>query len=422
MADYGLVPRALRGLAGSIERGAGRIAESKRAEGRLALEESRVGFEITKATEARTHREKVFDLKEPVLKEAAEQAKFRIGEGSKRVKFGELFRGFTPESYPYLVEELMPAFEKAGFSFPVDEPGTGEMLVYKDGKPYTQWQKMQDADMLTDISAFSADAQTHLQMRADAGDEDAAKILKEKDPEAITERWLKTLYQRKPYPGASPAMVEMWKTRVKYTEDKLKQFRTAKTKKEVARIKAEGQIPTIDGVKLGTKEERKEGNEIVTYRMTKKGWKEIARGPRKTDETGKKKPTATDFNSLRSLIDKTTDKGSREPTADQAVMINEAAQAIGYEFKQRTRLKKEKHWYWFDSDKKWVLVKKEEEPTRGISKAKVTPTEATRTAPPVNILREGTNTTFKNGQVWTLKGGVATFVGQTGKVKQKITE
>ncbi len=96
-------------------------------------------------------------------------------------------------------------------------------------------------------------------------------------------------------------------------------------------------------------------------------------------------------------------------------MINEAAQALGYEFKERALVKEEKRFYWWDPDKKWVLVKKEEE-------AKPKPTEGKGATPPVNILREGTNTTFRNGQVWTLKGGVATFVGQTGKVKQKITE
>jgi hypothetical protein len=31
-------------------------------------------------------------------------------------------------------------------------------------------------------------------------------------------------------------------------------------------------------------------------------------------------------------------------------------------------------------------------------------------APPTNLLKEGVNTTFKNGQTWTLRGGVPTLV------------
>ena len=47
--------------------------------------------------------------------------------------------------------------------------------------------------------------------------------------------------------------------------------------------------------------------------------------------------------------------------------------------------------------------------------AKVTPPTAKpaagdTTAPPVSMLKNGVNTTFENGQVWTLKNGVATRI------------
>lgn len=377
--SYEAVPRALSRLARTAKEVIPIRAEREASRARMGLEKARTEFEVGRAKKTEEHRERVWEAG----KETRETGKIKaireretLARGEQPVTSADLFAGHRAEDIVHIYKDLLPAYKKGLGIEAHRDPDTDKLSYTKYGQPYKRWQLEQDAGSIMRITIQNTDPERLLETWADPTHKDhpwhekAKKILRENDQEAIQRFGLKVLRRFQPPRGASPAEILQYNSQIKWIQSQIRQYQEAKTKKEVARIKAKEEIPTVGGVKIGTKEERKEGNQVVTYRMTKKGWKEIARGPRKVKELKEEKePKASDFNSLTKLIERVTQKGEREPTPENVAMIDDAARAIGYEYKKiKGPIRpEEKRWWWFDPETKerWTLVKAESKKTTG---------------------------------------------------------
>lgn len=371
MPDYGMVPRALSRLGESVYRGMSDIGAGRLARERLGLLQAKTEFDIGEAKETRAYREK-YDtpIKERQLEKIEQE---RAGEGAPVTFSSEISLHLGPsdaEEAIWRATEL-PSKVKKGLGLELNE----KQQFTKGGLPVTrlQWEQNAYGDQLYAILRSEMKGMKILERMSEHPDPEVALAAKKtmKDPLSVHETDLRLLQELRAQTSGllSPEADKRLAERIKEERENVKSYRAQRGREKVARIRA-GKKTKEGTVKF--KYYDKEGklhSQYISKSQFPAAEKKVREqgGSMEKPTKEKEKPTATDFNSLRSLIDKVTDKGSNEPSSEQAAMINEAAQAIGYEFKERTLREDEKKWYWFDPDKKWVLVKKEET-AKGISK------------------------------------------------------
>jgi len=433
MADYSQVPRALSRLAETARQVIPLRAQAEERRARIGLAQARTEFDIGEAKATRTHRERVFEagekargearehrawekeLKEPILRAAGGEARRKLEKleyGEKPTSFGDLFGGLTAEDMPHVVGDLLPAYEK-GLGIKVSKDvKTNRLSVTKDGQPYKRWQLEEDADLIQRITMYNTDAKRLMETWADPmhkehpWHEKAKKILKDNDEEAIQRLGLKILRKFPPGKGASAAVVAQYNSQIKWTQDQVKHYQDLKVKGKT------GKFVYWDST-------GKKHTQFIDKREFPAAEKTVRQRGGSMEKPDKEtKPTAANISSVLKLVDKFTAKGANEPTAEQATAINDAAQQFGYEYKKVMGpiRKQDKRFYWWDPDKKayWTVRPKTTKQAlmRGLPEGP--------TAPPTGMLKEGVRTTFKNGQVWTLKNGTPTLIGETGVGRRKI--
>jgi len=395
MADYGLVPRALRGLSETVYRGMAGIGESRLKRADIGLEEARTGFEIKKAEEERAHREKVFGVEQeryaeqaPIREANIEQANL-TGETARKglEKLGREKRALEePVTHSWLAkitgvrdpEDLinrLPNVVKGveeGYGAKADQTG---VFMTAQG-PLTKRQIQESPDLFNAIDLLNRDYVYQLQseMVDPATDEKRRARLKEvlKDKEHIYATQLDHMLSLQAH--ASNILPEgqqkVLQTNIDRIKDKIKYHREQKGKEKLERIKQTGKGKEAE---VQFQYWNKDGKKHTVYlpKATvpafEKAILDAGGGTEKPEKPEKgKELKVSDFNSLIGLIDKYTDKGERELTPEQKKIINDAANTIGYEYKEVTGkiMPSEKRWYWTDPEtkKRWTLVKSKGEP------------------------------------------------------------
>ena len=369
---YEAVPRALSRLARTAREVIPIRAEREASRARMGLERAKTEFDIGQAKETTVHRERVWEAGKDVREVAGVAARRKLeelGRGEQYVTSGDFFGGLGAKDLLHIKDDLLPAIKKgAGIERIKDAQPDGPQYT-KHGKPYKRWEMEQDAPLLTQIIRANTGGRQLLETWADESHKDhpwhekANKILRENDELAIAKLNLRILHRFPPGPGTPPTVTNMYTNRVKEVNTKIARLENIASREKIAKIKAK------EEKKEGTvkfKHYDKQGNphtEYISRSQVPVAEAEVRRQGGTMEKPEKKeKPGATEFNRLRTLIDKTTKKGEREPTSDQATMINDAAQAIGYEFKKVKGpiTADEKRWWWFDPETKerWTLRKK----------------------------------------------------------------
>jgi len=368
---YEAVPRALSRLARTARETIPIRAEREASRARMGLERAKTEFAIGQAKETTAHRERIWEAgKEPRALAAvkAKKEQEEIARGEETVTAGEFYRGSMAKDLHFIMKHVEPDLAKRlGIVRGAQDPITGKSPMLKHGEPVKRREMPQLRPELLRIYIQQIDPEQFVETLADEankdqpGHEKAKEMIRKDDQVAIYKHGLKVLRRFAPRRGASPAEIAQYNSQDKYIQGQIKYYQDLKAKKEVERIKAtekkEGTVKFKHYDKEG-----KPHTEYISKSQIPAAEAEVRKQGGTMEKPEKKeKPGATEFNRLRTLIDKTTNKGEREPTSDQATMINEAAQAIGYEFKKvKGPLRAdEKRWWWWDPETKerWTLRK-----------------------------------------------------------------
>lgn len=397
MPDYEMVPRALRSFGETLYRGMSDIGASRLARERLNLVEAKTEFDVGEAKEKRRFRT---TYEEPLARRKLEKIEQERAVETAPVTFsGEVSFHLGPSDPPqaiWIATEL-PSKVTKGLGLELDEKGQ----FTKRGVPVSRllWNRNRYGDQLYTILRSEMKGMKILERMSEDSDPEVAQAAKEamKDPMRIHETDLQLLQELRAQSSGllTPEADKRLAERIKEERENIKLYRQQRGREKVARItaKAKDKPKTTDMSKrLEDGTVHKEGKIVIG---SKRYDQLIRDGYRRGTLTGKptkdkKKPGATEFNTLYKLVENLTfnkvTEQREEPTKSDAAMINEAAKKIGWEYKhvEGPIRKRDKRWYWSDPDKKsyWTLRKAEAKPDKEISrgltepKATLSPTQA----------------------------------------------
>lgn len=422
MPDYGMVPRALSRLGRQAREIIPMKAEAEERRARIGLTKARTEFEIGEAKEAREHRTRQWKageeargearkhraLKEPVLRAAGEEARVKMEESGRRRKWLK-----EPWNPLVMINQLGGNEEEVvrwGSKISDSLRHLGDVRFDPAQKAFMRGEKV-----ITNEDVWQQNSPVLAIVLAELDPLEQAKSrgVSTKASDLIPEYEMKINKLRRIQGGK-------WVTpeSKKWIESKISDAQKTLTRLSKEKLTVAATVPFTYWDAQGKKH-----TQYISKGQFPGAEREVEkRGGTREKPSKEKKPTATNLNAVLKLIDQFTAKGEREPTSEQAGAINDAAQQFGYQYKHKTGpiRKEDKRWYWFDPDEKayWTLTPvgkgKEKPKMRGLPKEG--PAE-----PPASMLKEGVLTTFKNGQIWTLKNGVPTFHGEKGGTKHTIT-
>lgn len=447
MADFDAVPRALRSLAQTAREVIPIRAERELRRARLGLETARTKFDIEERRKTRAHRERVFGAQEKERGEAREQRAWERREKGPIFKAGRLKARREieehgrqeevrnePVTHAWVLRTMgiQDEFDLISRS-PKAQKGMEESFTTKlnpktsvyeksEGVPLLKGEVFDRPDKFNLVDYINRDfvyqAESERDNPATTSKRKAYLTKMLESPGGKERLYRKNLEVFRSLQGAYSAIMppgqrEVLKANIKRIEGKIDALRKTKPKTvNMSKRLPDGTIHKESKIEIG-------GNRY--NELIRTGY---VRGTLTGKAAKKAEPKISEYLQAAKMVDALVSQEEGEPTVEptegQVKVIRLAVKRLGLTFEKVSGpiREKDKTW-WFDPDTKeyWKLVplKKVEAPLmRGL------PKESVSALPPAAMLKEGTRTTFKNGQIWTLKNGVPTYVGERGVVKRKM--